>query len=79
MGRSENSYQLMQSAGPARLYSHLVVAHKFAMKLAKHKQKAGRSVYKLSKAALTKINVVLQGNASLLVSSTQTPQMEVVI
>lgn len=44
----------------ARIYSHLVCAHKFSMTLANHKQKGNTSVYQLSQAALQKIDAVMQ-------------------
>lgn len=59
-GFAQNSYILLGSAGPARLHSHLVVASKFCMKLAQHKQKGGKSVYQLSKAVLLKIDSALR-------------------
>jgi hypothetical protein len=54
---------LVDSHGPALIYSHLVCASKFAMTLQQHKQKARTSVYKLSDNALSKINLVLQSRA----------------
>lgn len=59
-GLKPNSYVLLDAAGPARVYSHLVFASKFSMKLAMHKQKSNTSVYKLSDAALSKIARVLR-------------------
>ena len=54
-GLADNSYLLMDQVGPTRIYSHLVFFHKFTMKLAQHRQKGGRAVYKLSKTDQTKI------------------------
>lgn len=59
-GLAENSYVFLRSVGVARIYSHLVCAHKFSMTLAKHKQKGNTSVYQLSQAALQKIDAVMQ-------------------
>lgn len=59
-GKKANSYVLLDAAGPARVYSHLVCASKFCMKLARHKQKSNTSVYSLSNAALAKIARVLR-------------------
>jgi hypothetical protein len=58
-GLSENSYKLMGATGPARIYSDLVVAHKFAMTMANYTQKGWTAVYKLSKAARVKIEGAL--------------------
>jgi len=54
-GLKENSYNLVGSAGPARIYSHLVIASKFSMTLQRHRQKGCRAVYHLSDNALEKI------------------------
>jgi len=59
-GKKLNSYVLVADPGPARVYSHLVCASKFCMKVARYKQKSKTSVYELSDAALAKIERVLQ-------------------
>lgn len=58
-GTNQNSYLFKGTAGCARIYSHLVVAHKFSMKLLPHKRKGATSVYQLSTAALAKINAAV--------------------
>ena len=59
-GKKPNSYVLLDGAGPAIVYSHLVCASKFSMKLARHKQKSNTSVYSLSDAALAKVARVVR-------------------
>lgn len=54
-GLKANTYVLLDAAGPARVYSHLVCASKFVMQLARHKQKSNTPVYRLSDAALSQI------------------------
>lgn len=59
-GTSQNSYLFNGAAGGARIYSHLVVAIKFSMKLLPHKRKASTSVYQLSSTTLAKINAAIK-------------------
>ena len=59
-GLKPNMYVLLDAAGPARVYSHLVFASKFVIQLSRHKQKSNTPVYKLSDAALGKIARVLR-------------------
>jgi hypothetical protein len=59
-GLKENSYILLAAPGPARIYSHLICASGFSMKLQKHRQKNRTAVYALSNAALQKIESVLR-------------------
>ena len=64
-GAKQNSYVLLDGPGPTRILSHLVCAIQFSMKLQKHRQKGGTSVYKLSDEALAKIEAVLRRRATV--------------
>lgn len=59
-GRRPNSYVLLQDAGVARVYSHLVCTTKFRMTQAPHKPKGNVTVFHLSDQTLEHIAVVLQ-------------------
>ena len=59
-GRAPNSYVFLREAGIACIYSHLVVATKFSMTQAPHKQKGKETVFRLSDSALEHIEQVLQ-------------------
>ena len=59
-GTSQNSYIFNGAVGVARIYSHLVVATKFSMKLMPHKRKASTAVYQLSTTTLGRINAAVK-------------------
>ncbi|KAG0597044.1 hypothetical protein M758_UG307000 [Ceratodon purpureus] len=59
-GTSQNSYLFNGAAGGARIYSHLVVAIKFGMRLLPHKRKGATSMYQLSSTTLAKINAAIK-------------------
>lgn len=64
-GAKQNSYVLLDGPGPKKILSHLVCAIQFSMKLQKHRQKGGTSVYNLSDEALAKIEAVIRSRATV--------------
>ena len=59
-GRSPMSYNLQSDMGPCFIYSHWVIASKFPMVQAHHKQKGDKVVYTLPQGALDEIEAALE-------------------